>query len=90
MIPMPYTNNEAQRQQAFRSLAVARKLSLAQAPNAGDAYDHAQELAQQALDDSRSPLEDQMADQLMMIVADDHQRHQRVADTREFPAAVDM
>ena len=90
MIPLQLNDNEHQRQLAFRSLARARQLSLTEAPDVEAAYGVAQRMAQQALNDSTSAMEGEMAAQLMMIVSDDHRRHQRVANTSEFPAAIDM
>ena len=86
----PAPSNETQRQRAFRSLAVARGRSLARQPDADDAYQQARQIAQQAVSDSSDPLEQQFAVQLQHIVDTDHRRHQRVADTAEFPAAVEM
>ena len=90
MQPLQANASGSQRQLAFRSLATARRSSLADAPDAEAAYGRAHQMAQQALEDSASSLESAMAAQLMMIVADDHRRHQRVANTSEFPDAIEM
>lgn len=86
----PATSNEGHRLRAFRSLAVARSRSLAQQPGAADAYRQAREMAQQAVNDSKNPLEQQFAVQLQRIVDTDHRRHQRIASAAEFPAAAEM
>ena len=90
MIPTQPNTSETQRQLAFRSLARARRLSLADAPEAEEAYGVAQKMVQQALEYSTSGVEDEMTTQLMMIVTHDHRRHQRIINTSEFPAAIEM
>ena len=86
----PIPTSENQRERAFRSLAVARRLSLNHAPGADDAYDHAHELAESAIMSSSTPLETEFSRQLSHIVADDRRRHQQVANTADFPPAVEM
>ena len=74
MIPT-ISQGESQRQRAFRHLARARELSLTGRPDADHAYCQAKELATQAVNDSPSPLETDMALQLQKVVNHDHRRH---------------
>ena len=86
----PTTSNQTQIERAFRRLAVARGRSIAQEPDADSAYECAQRLTQQALHDSRSGIDKELAIQLHNIVITDRRRHQRVADAADFPAAFEM
>ena len=80
------TSGERLRQLAFRSQAKVRSLSRASAPDASAAYDHAQELAEQALNNSPNAIETQFAAQLRRIVVKDRKRHQRLTASYPSPA----
>ena len=69
------TNGENWRQLAFRTLAQARAISNAGEPNAAGVYNQAQEMADQAIENSSSEIEEQMANQLRHIVVTDRRRH---------------
>ena len=69
------TNGENSLQLAFRTLAKARAISNAGEPNAAGVYSQAQDLAEQAIENSNNELEAQMASQLRHIVVTDRRRH---------------
>ena len=69
------TNGENSRQLAFRTLAQARAISNAGEPNAAGVYNQAQQLAEQAIENSNNELEAQLASQLRHIVVTDRHRH---------------
>ena len=69
------TQGENSRRLAFRTLARARAISNAGEPNAAGVYNQAQQLAEQAIENSQNEVEAQLARQLMHIVVTDQHRH---------------